>query len=135
MSAVSSSRSVVTGGTFQTRSADWNSGDMDDMCFAASRLVILPAFHRASCRMSKSSALLPQLRLGLLRGIHRSRTVRGLQRFQKAYQRVHFRRAEVLSIGRHIAAALQHLTNQLVFGESRCYVIERRTALSAQSTH
>src|SRR5262245_64365654 len=41
------------------------------------------------------------------------------------------RRAEVPAIGRHIAPALDHLPDQLVSGQARRHVVERRAALAA----
>src|SRR5262250_2601366 len=49
-------------------------------------------------------------------------------------ERVHFGRAQILAVGRHVAAALQHLPNQLIARLARRDAVERRTALAALTT-
>src|SRR2546422_9688364 len=52
------------------------------------------------------------------------------QRFHERDERVDFRGAEILAVGRHVAAALQHLTNELIAGLARRDAVQRWPALS-----
>ena len=51
------------------------------------------------------------------------------QRFEEGDERRHFRGREVLAVGRHVAAALEDLADELVAREPRGDVVERRPAL------
>ena len=42
-----------------------------------------------------------------------------------------FRRAEIFAVGRHVAAALDHLTNDLVMSEAHGDAVECRPALTS----
>src|SRR5215472_18334150 len=57
------------------------------------------------------------------------RLVRGAQRLHEGDEGVHLGRHEVLAVGRHVAAALEHLTHELIGGEPRRHAIEGGTAL------
>ena len=57
----------------------------------------------------------------------------GMQRREKRDQGRSFRRAQAVSICRHVAAALQYLADQLVLSETRGDGIERRSSLAAFS--
>src|SRR5215470_17434738 len=46
-------------------------------------------------------------------------------------ERVHFGRAQILAVGRHVAAPLQHLADQLVASLARRDAVERGSALAA----
>src|SRR5437879_10465900 len=61
----------------------------------------------------------------------RRRLIRRTQRLEKGDQRVHFGWGEVLAVGRHVAPALEHLSDQLITGEPRRDSIERGAARSA----
>src|SRR5207245_11573298 len=65
------------------------------------------------------------------RGRARRGLMRWVQRLEKPDQRVHFGRREVLAVGGHVAAALQHLPDQLIAREPRRNAIERGTARPA----
>src|SRR5262245_26758666 len=65
------------------------------------------------------------------RGIAGHRGMRRMQGLHERHQRGDLRRAEILAIGRHIAAALDHLPDKLVAGQARRHVVERRAALAA----
>src|SRR5260370_40778490 len=54
-----------------------------------------------------------------------------MERLEERHQRSGLRRAEVLSIGRHVAAALDHLADQLVVREPDSDAIEPGPALSS----
>src|SRR5262245_63718940 len=45
-------------------------------------------------------------------------------------ERVHFGRVQILSVGRHVATALQHLANELIARLARRDTVERRAALA-----
>src|SRR5262245_8527338 len=66
---------------------------------------------------------------------HRSiagyRGMRRMQGLHERHERRHLCRAQILAIGRHIAAALDHLPDQLVAGQACRHVVERRAALAA----
>src|SRR5262249_40382993 len=53
-----------------------------------------------------------------------------IQCFEERHERSSFWGAQVFSVSRHIAAALDHLSNQLIMCESYSDCIERRTTLS-----
>src|SRR6476659_2411467 len=54
-----------------------------------------------------------------------------MQRPQKRDQRRRFCRTQVFSVSRHVAAALNHLSNELVLREAHGDAIETRAALAA----
>jgi hypothetical protein len=54
-----------------------------------------------------------------------------MQRLEKCHQRRSLRRIQILSIRRHIAAALQNLPNQLIARQSDGDLREIRPTLSA----
>src|SRR5215471_5049113 len=54
-----------------------------------------------------------------------------VQRFQKGNQRRHFCRTQVLSIGGHVAAALDYLSHKLVARHPGCDPVERWASLAA----
>src|ERR1700686_260434 len=54
-----------------------------------------------------------------------------MQSFQECYQRSGFRRTEVFGIGRHIATALDHLANKLIFGKAQRDGVQCRSALTS----
>ena len=53
-----------------------------------------------------------------------------MQRLQKCDERRGLRRTQVLSIGRHVAATLDHLADELVLREPYGNTVESRTSLS-----
>src|SRR5712691_11383018 len=57
--------------------------------------------------------------------------MRRMQGLHERHQCRHLRRAQILAIGRHIAPALDHLPDQLIPGQARRHVVERRAALAA----
>ena len=54
-----------------------------------------------------------------------------VQSLQKCDERCRLRRVQVLSVRRHVSAALNHLANELIFGETNGHTIESRTPLPA----
>ncbi len=54
-----------------------------------------------------------------------------MQRLEERDQRRHLRGAQVLAVGGHVAAALQHLADQLIARQPRRDVVERRAAQAA----
>src|SRR5262249_20650666 len=58
-------------------------------------------------------------------------SMRRMQGLHERHQRGDLRRTQILAIGRHIAPALDHLPDQLVAGQARRHVVERRAALAA----
>src|SRR5580700_4207271 len=58
----------------------------------------------------------------------------GVQRFEERHERRGFRRIQVLAIGRHVAAALNHLPDELILGELYGNCIERGPALTSGAT-
>src|SRR5215469_9414266 len=56
-----------------------------------------------------------------------------MQGLQKCDQRSSSRRAQIASICRHIAAALNHLPDELVLREADCNTIQSRPSLSSGS--
>src|SRR5215467_663878 len=68
---------------------------------------------------------------GHSRGGAGRRLVRGAQRLHEGDEGVHLGRHEVLAVGRHVAAALEHLTHELIGGEPRRHAVEGGTALAA----
>ena len=80
---------------------------------------------------------MPPSRLGsglghgrLVRCIDGRWLIERMQRLQEPNQCRSLRRTKVLAIRRHVAAALQHLPNQLVLRETRCDKIQGRSTLS-----
>src|SRR5581483_3608383 len=61
------------------------------------------------------------------------RLIVGVQCLEKAYQRGGLRRRESTAIGGHVAAAEQHLANQLIFGQACGYIVESRAAHAAEA--
>src|SRR6266550_9496436 len=53
------------------------------------------------------------------------------QRLHESDEGGHLLRREVLAVGRHVAAALNHLPDQLVRGQARGHAVERRAAQTA----
>jgi hypothetical protein len=53
---------------------------------------------------------------------------------QERDERRHLRRAQVLAVCRHLAAALEHLSDQLIVCLAPCDVIERRATLATLAT-
>src|SRR5262245_42561000 len=53
------------------------------------------------------------------------------QRSHERDERVDFSRVQILAIGRHVAATLQNLTDELIARLTRRDAVERRSALSA----
>src|SRR5262245_8475628 len=64
-------------------------------------------------------------------GIARRRLIGRMQRLEEGDQCRRFCRAEVLPVRRHVAAALNGLSNQLVLGEPHGPAVETRAALAA----
>ena len=62
------------------------------------------------------------------------RLLNRMQRLEECNQRRGFRWTQVFSVGGHVAAALNHLTNQLVFIEAQGDPVERGAAFSALLT-
>src|SRR5215467_8217871 len=54
-----------------------------------------------------------------------------MQGFEERHQRGGLRRAEVLAVRGHVAAALNHLPNQLVLREPYRHAVESRASLPA----
>src|SRR3989442_2261832 len=52
------------------------------------------------------------------------------QRLHERDECIDFRGAQILAVGRHVAAALQHLTNELIAGLARRDAVQRWPALS-----
>src|ERR1700761_1771219 len=88
-------------------------------------------------RLSQEFSNLPPSRLGsglshgrLMRCIDGRWLIEWMQRLQAPNQCRSLRRAQVLAVRRHVAAALQHLPNQLVLRETRCDKIQGRATKS-----
>ena len=54
-----------------------------------------------------------------------------MQRFEKSNQRRRLRRIQILSIRRHISAALQYLAHELVARQPNGHSVESRPTLAA----
>src|SRR2546427_10126971 len=54
-----------------------------------------------------------------------------MQRFKESNQRRRLRWTEILAVGGHVAAALQHLADKLIAGKSCRDGVQRRTTLAA----
>src|SRR5260370_33898890 len=54
-----------------------------------------------------------------------------MQGFEKGNERCRFRRIQVFSVGRHVAASLDHLTDELVLREPHGNALHSRTSFSA----
>src|SRR5216684_1764137 len=67
------------------------------------------------------------------RGVVRGRLPGRMERLEECHERSGLRRAEVLSIARHVATALDHLADQLVLREPDGDSIERRPALPSRA--
>ena len=65
--------------------------------------------------------------------VARRRFVRRAKSSHKRDYRTYFCRAEILAIGRHVAATLDHLTDELVGGEAYSHTVQRRPSLPAQA--
>src|SRR5215468_8795448 len=61
---------------------------------------------------------------GHFRGGARRRLVRGAQRLHERDDGVHLGRRQVLTVGGHVAAALEDLTHELIGGEPRRHAVE-----------
>lgn len=57
-----------------------------------------------------------------------------MQSLEECDKSSRLRGTQICSIRRHVAASLNHLTDELVLRESRGDVVERRTSLSAEFT-
>ncbi len=55
-----------------------------------------------------------------------------MERLQERHQCSRLRRTQILSVCRHIATTLNHLTDQLILREPHRHLIESRTALSTR---
>ena len=65
------------------------------------------------------------------RSVSRGRLSGRVKSFEKCDKRGGFRGAEIFAVGGHVAAALNYLANELVFGLNQRDVIERWSAFSA----
>src|SRR5215472_6329101 len=54
-----------------------------------------------------------------------------MQRLQESHEGGRFRWAQILTVGRHVAAALDHLADQLTRRQSYRHSVERRSALAS----
>jgi hypothetical protein len=54
-----------------------------------------------------------------------------VQRFEKRDQGSRFRRTQILSVSRHVAASLDHLSNQLILREPHGNAVERWSSLAS----
>src|SRR5580704_12428944 len=68
------------------------------------------------------------------RSVMRRREPSRMQRLKERHQRGGLRRTQVLSISRHVAAALNHLPDQLILGELDGHSIQLRPALPSRTT-
>src|SRR5579863_7937621 len=59
----------------------------------------------------------------------------GVQGFEETHQGGGFGGRESTAVGGHVAAAQQHLADQLIFSEARGHIVECGAALSAESPH
>src|SRR5262249_14178485 len=66
------------------------------------------------------------------RCIPRGGVPRGTQRREKCDERRRFRRTQVLAVRGHVAASLDHLTDELILRESQRDAVESRTSLAAR---
>ena len=53
-----------------------------------------------------------------------------IQRIEERYESCRLCGAQIISVSRHVAAPLNHLTDELVLGEAHMNLIERRAAFS-----
>src|SRR4029453_6918170 len=67
----------------------------------------------------------------LLCSLARRRLIWQMQRPEERDQRRRLCRTEVLPVRRHVAAALNHLSNELILREAHGHGVETRTALAA----
>src|SRR5580704_2030351 len=65
------------------------------------------------------------------RGVACWRLTRGMQRLEERDESRRFRGAQILAVGRHVAATLDHLSNQLILRQAYSHGVQSRTALSA----
>ena len=56
-----------------------------------------------------------------------------VQRLEKPNKRRRLRRIQIISVGRHVAAPLQHLADQLISRQSRRHGIQFGTTLAARA--
>src|SRR5277367_2260213 len=68
----------------------------------------------------------------ITRGIAGGSLADRMKSHEKRNQRRGFRRTQVFSVGRHVAAALDDLSNQLILCEPHGDAVERRASLAAQ---
>jgi hypothetical protein len=54
-----------------------------------------------------------------------------MQSFKKRNQGSRLRRTQILSVGGHVAASLDHLSNQLILREPHGNAVERRPSLAS----
>ena len=59
--------------------------------------------------------------------------IRRMKSIEERYQGCYFRRIQVLAIGGHVAAALNHLPDQLWFRQPIGHIVKRRSARAAQA--
>jgi hypothetical protein len=69
---------------------------------------------------------------GIARGIAGGSLAGGMQGFEKRDKRSGLRRTQILAVGRHIAASLDYLPNQLVLSQSHRDTIEHGPSLATQ---
>src|SRR5215468_9881148 len=70
---------------------------------------------------------------GHFRGGASRRLARGAQRLHEGDEGVHLGRRQILAVGGHVPATLEHLSHELVGGEPRRHAVEGGTALAAFS--
>src|ERR1700689_2503121 len=68
----------------------------------------------------------------IARGVARGSLVWRMERFEKCDQGSGLRRTQIFSVSRHIAAALNHLADELVLREPRGNAVEGRTTLASR---
>lgn len=54
-----------------------------------------------------------------------------MERLKEGHERSCFRRAQIFSIGRHIASALDHLPDELVLSKVHSNTVQSRSALAS----
>ena len=70
----------------------------------------------------------------IARGVAGGSLACGMECLEKRDKRRSFRRAQVFSVCRHVAASLNHLADELVLREPHGNAVERRPSLSAEFT-
>src|SRR5262245_16035370 len=56
-----------------------------------------------------------------------------MQPCEESYQGRSFRRAQILPVGRHVTATLDHLANELILGKTKSNTVEGRPALATNA--